>query len=83
MEGGEADLVSHAGEGGNVADLHAGVGGGLQHQQLGVALDQGLFDCPAIHEDNHMPAAFTGITSKVTTKDHFKPTQDATATAEC
>ena len=83
--------MSHAGEGGNVADLHAGVGGGLQHQQLGVALDQGLFDCPAIHEDNHMPGAFAEIMPRdvyhahqvFLIKDHFKPTQDAAATAEC
>ena len=63
-EGGEADLVGHTGEGGDVTDLHAGVGGGLQHQQLGVALDQGLFNCPAIHEDNHMPAAFAETMSQ-------------------
>lgn len=44
---GPADLMCHFGEGGDVTDLHAGVGGGLQHQQLGVPCPQGLLHSPA------------------------------------
>lgn len=39
--------MCHFGEGGNVTDLHARVGGGLQHQQLGVPCPQGLLNSPA------------------------------------
>ncbi len=39
--------MSHLGECGNVTDLHAWVGWGFQHEQLGVPCHQGFLNRPA------------------------------------
>ena len=41
--------MSHVRECGNVTDLHARVGWGLQHEQLGVACHQSFLNRPAFH----------------------------------